>query len=50
MAYDRAAVKQKGLQAITNFDLAQYLDELNPGEISYTQVLGLNLQSFSLVG
>jgi hypothetical protein len=32
MAYDRAAVKLKGLAAITNFDLSMYLDELNPGE------------------
>eukprot|EP00882_Tetradesmus_deserticola_P025261 GHRQ01027732.1.p1 GENE.GHRQ01027732.1~~GHRQ01027732.1.p1 ORF type:complete len:180 (+),score=60.52 GHRQ01027732.1:56-595(+) len=31
MAYDRAAVKLKGLAAITNFDLSMYLDELNPG-------------------
>jgi hypothetical protein len=33
MAYDRAAVKLKGLAAITNFDLSMYLDELNPGEV-----------------
>lgn len=32
-AYDRAAVKQKGLQAITNFDLLNYLHLLNPGQI-----------------
>jgi hypothetical protein len=32
MAYDRAAVKLRGLAAITNFDLSMYLDELNPGE------------------
>ena len=33
MAYDRAAVKQKGLAAITNFDLSMYLDLLNPKEL-----------------
>lgn len=34
MAYDRAAVKMKGLSAITNFDLSLYLDQLKPGESS----------------
>lgn len=31
MAYDREAVKSKGLSAITNFDLSLYLDLLSPG-------------------
>jgi hypothetical protein len=31
MAYDREAVKSKGLAAITNFDLSLYLDLLSPG-------------------
>lgn len=31
MAFDRAAVKMRGLAAITNFDLSLYLDLLNPG-------------------
>lgn len=37
IAYDKAAVKQKGLQAITNFDLANYLDELNPGKVDISR-------------
>jgi hypothetical protein len=35
MAYDRAAVRLKGLAAITNFDLSSYLEELNPGMPSF---------------
>jgi hypothetical protein len=31
MAHDRAAVKLRGLAAVTNFDLSRYLDALSPG-------------------
>ena len=34
MAYDKAAVQQKGLSAITNFDLSLYLELLKPGDPS----------------
>lgn len=32
IAYDREAVRVRGLQALTNFDLGRYLDLMSPAD------------------